>query len=123
MDLYEHDKVSDHFYRSEFACKCGCGFASVDYKLLAVLELVRTNAMRPVTITSACRCEAHNKAVGGSDGSLHKKGMAADIVVSRVPPKEVYDFLCEQFPNKFGMGLYDDFVHIDVRPTKARWQA
>jgi hypothetical protein len=25
------------------------------------------------------------------------------------------------YPNKYGLGLYKDFVHIDVRSKKARW--
>ena len=71
--------MNKYFKRSEFACKCGCGFAPVDNELLEVLSIVRVRFKSPVTINSACRCEAHNESVGGADGSKHKLGIAADI--------------------------------------------
>jgi len=73
--------VSQNFNRSEFACKCGCGFSTVDVDLIKVLEVVRRRFGKPITINSACRCEDHNKNIGGSYGSKHKQGIAADIVV------------------------------------------
>lgn len=121
MDLYDQDKVGIHFLRSEFACKCGCGFAAVDVKLIKVLTDVREHFGVPVTITSGCRCESHNRKVGGSEGSFHLKGMAADILVKGVPPGDVHEYLDDSHPHKFGIGLYVGWVHIDVRPTKARW--
>ena len=51
--------VSDNFSRSEFACKCGCGFNSVDVALLDALEQVREK-FGPVSITSGNRCPKHN---------------------------------------------------------------
>jgi len=82
---------SKYFKREEFACSCGCGFSSVDVELLEVLEDVREHFDSPVTINSACRCETHNKTVGGSNNSMHTKGMAVDIVVSDVTPERVQD--------------------------------
>jgi len=40
---------------------------------------------------------------------------------SDVSPKEIYDFLDEKYPDMYGLGLYDSWVHIDVREDKARW--
>lgn len=113
--------VSNNFSRSEFACQCGCGFMTVDIELLKVLETVRSHFKKPVKINSACRCEDHNKDIGGSYGSKHKQGIAADIVVSRTSPDKVYDFLDLFMPNSYGVGKYNSFTHIDVRKTKARW--
>lgn len=113
--------ISQNFSREEFACKCGCGFAVVDKELVHVLEVVRTHFNAPVAINSACRCEQHNKDVGGSEGSKHKLGIAADIVVSGVEPSLVYDYLCEYAVDKYGIGKYKSFTHIDVRKEKARW--
>jgi len=110
-----------HFSRSEFSCKCGCGFAAVDVELLDVLEQVRTYFTFPVTINSACRCENHNKSVGGADESHHKRGMAADITVRGVPPLEVYRYLDSVYSRELGLGEYDTFTHVDVRKEKARW--
>lgn len=44
-----------------------------------VLDPLREAWGRPLTITSGYRCEALNKAVGGSKSSHHMRGMAADI--------------------------------------------
>ena len=114
--------LSKHFSREEFACKCGCGFATVDIDLLNTLEVVRNHFQSPVTINSACRCDEHNENIGGSYGSKHKKGIAADIVVKGIEPSKVYSFLDGFAPNRFGLGKYDGFTHIDVRDMKSRWR-
>jgi uncharacterized protein YcbK (DUF882 family) len=114
--------LSANFSRSEFACKCGCGFQTVDVELLEVITSVREKFRKPVTINSACRCDEHNKKIGGSYGSKHKQGIAADIVVKGVNPDTVYAYLDDMYPTSFGMGKYESFTHIDVRRTKARWK-
>lgn len=110
------------FTRKDFQCRCGCGFAAVDVDLLAVLTDVRTHFDKPLKINSACRCPAHNKAVGGEDKSQHMNGMAADFVVVGVSPAKVYQYLTGLYPDQYGIGLYKTWVHVDVRNDKARWQ-
>lgn len=112
---------SEYFKREEFACKCGCGFATVDIDLLTVLEDVRETFDAPLTITSACRCVSHNHAVGGSSKSKHKLGIAADIIVLGVSPERVYNYLDNKYPNSKGLGSYGSFTHVDVRLNKTRW--
>lgn len=107
-------KLSINFNREEFACKCGCGFDTVDTELIRVLENVRNNFDAPVHITSACRCPAHNESVGGSANSQHKLGRAADIVVQGVEPDDVALFL-EQIMSHGGVGRYSTFTHVDTR--------
>ncbi len=109
-----------HFLRSEFKCFC-CDFDVVDAELLQVLTDVREHFNKPVIINSACRCEAHNKIVGGSSKSQHLLGKASDIVVKGVHSWEVGNYLRVKYPNKYGIGEYDTFTHIDVRKDKARW--
>jgi uncharacterized protein YcbK (DUF882 family) len=110
------------FKRSEFACKCGCGFDTVDYELIEVLNDIRTHFKTPVIINSGCRCEDHNRAVGGSSNSQHLYGRAADIVVLDVAPQEVYDFVDSKYFG-LGLGLYSNWVHIDTRTNgPARWK-
>ena len=113
--------ITENFSRDEFAFKCGCGFDAVDIELVNVLEIVRKRFNKPVKINSACRCAKHNKKVGGSENSKHRLGIAADIVVSDTKPSDVYSFLCGYAPNKYGIGSYETFTHIDVRQDKARW--
>jgi len=111
---------SRYFKRSEFACKCGCGFNAVDAGLLAVLEDIRGFFGQPVTITSGCRCYAHNKAVGGSKNSRHVQAIAADIKVKNISPDVVSDYIDQEHGN-CALGQYDDWTHIDVRGNSARW--
>jgi uncharacterized protein YcbK (DUF882 family) len=48
--------------------------------------------------------------------------MAADIKIDGMTPSQVYDFLEENLPNhQYGIGLYNSFVHIDVRSKRSRW--
>lgn len=113
--------MSKHFNSSELMCKCGCGTRLACTELFLVLELVRLKFGVPVIITSGYRCPDHNKNVGGAPESKHVDGIAADIKVKGVEPKEVYEFLDETFPTCYGVGLYSSWVHIDVRSSKARW--
>lgn len=113
--------ISTHFDRSEFACKCGCGFDTVDTALIEMLEAVRQHFDKPVTVTSGCRCPANNTKVGGSTASKHLYGRAADINVKGVDTKSVFRFLDASYPESAGVGLYSSWVHIDSRAKKARW--
>jgi len=113
--------ISRYFTREEFACKCGCGFAAVDMQLLMLLEKVRVHFNKPVTITSACRCETHNRNVGGSKNSKHRLGIAADSQVKATPPSEVYSYIDSCYPNTLGLGSYNSFTHVDVREKRTRW--
>ena len=110
-----------HFERKEFACKCGCGFDTIDIELLPLCELVRSWNGAPVIVDSGCRCPEHNAEIGGSTGSLHKKARAADLKVA--DPEKIYKLLCASYPDKFGFGVYDTFVHVDTRTGyPARWR-
>lgn len=113
--------LSNHFNRSEFECNCGCGFDTADYELVLVLEDLRAHFGKPVRSNSACRCLDYNKAVGGVDNSYHTKSMASDTTVDGVEPDRVYEYLNNKYFNKYGIGRYNTFTHIDVRPNKARW--
>jgi len=113
--------VSPNFMRSEFECKCGCGFNEIDPELVYVVQDVRTHFGLPVNITSACRCKKHNKKVGGSAKSQHVLGTAADIVVRGVSASDVQDYIDNKFPDTYGIGFYSSFTHVDVRKDKARW--
>ncbi|MEB3286185.1 MAG: D-Ala-D-Ala carboxypeptidase family metallohydrolase [Vampirovibrionales bacterium] len=89
-------------------------------KLAQSLETVRTRlGDRPIVITSGYRSVEHNKTVGGAKNSYHLQGMAADIVVPGVSPKEVQTILTD-WPG--GMGLAETFTHLDIRPHKTRFR-
>lgn len=114
--------LSKHFNRSEFDCKCNkCTPIAVDYELVNILEDIREHFGVPVKVTSSYRCESHNKAVGGAKNSKHKLGIAADIQLKGIDPMDVYSYLNSVYPNSYGFGLYNTFVHVDARSSKARW--
>ena len=115
------DRVHEFFRRSEFACKCGCGFDVVDVELLKVLVMVRTFYKNKVIVVSGCRCVYHNESIKGASRSQHIFGKAADIVVENQTHEAIYEFLTKCFTTKYGIGLYSTHVHIDVRSNKARW--
>lgn len=114
-------KLSQNFGVSEFACHggCCCDTVLVDEKLVAYLQQIREYFDKPVFINSGYRCQRHNAAVGGAIGSYHTKGMAADIRVEDVAPLTVAQYA--QRIGVLGIGLYDDFVHIDTRAGKSYW--
>ena len=113
-------KISEHFSRSEFACQCGCGYDTVDSVLLEALEALRRAFGEPITVTSGCRCKAHNEAVGGSKNSQHTLGRAADIQVKNISPADVQD-MAEDLG--LSVGRYKTFTHVDTRTgVPARWR-
>lgn len=119
------DKVqlSKNFRLDEFKCKCGkCSPILVDEALVAWLQKIRDHFGKSVNINSGYRCEAHNASpqVGGSKGSHHVKGKAADIRVEGITPEEV-----AKYAESIGIqriGLYDTFVHIGSDTTKKFWK-
>lgn len=118
--------LNQYFSRSEFACKCGCGFDTVDSELLKLLTRIREHFDVPVHINSGARCWEHHVAIYAKLGkeptahSQHLFGRAADIVVDGVPADLVRE-LAHNIGAQ-GVGGYDDFTHIDSRSTGiARW--
>ena len=114
--------LSENLFRYEFACKCGkCGQDTIDAELIKLLQMVRDHYAAPVVITSGNRCAEHNAKVGGSPKSQHLISRAADFRVKGVEPKEVAKYLETQVPHHCGIGVYDSWVHLDTRSTRARW--
>ena len=35
------EQLTKNFKRSEFACKCGCGFDDIDLKLVNIIQIIR----------------------------------------------------------------------------------
>jgi len=113
--------ISHNFYREEFNCKCACGFNVVDAELLKVMQIIRDHFDQPIRITSGNRCFRYNTEIGGTDKSYHKKGMACDFQVRNIKTELVLEFIDQEFPEKYGVGTYNTFNHLDVRLNKTRW--
>ena len=121
--------MTKNFKIQEFECKGGCDMPLEVYeniiKLASQLQFLRDYTGRPITINSAYRCPDHNAKVGGSKTSQHLLGKAADITIQSLKPAEVYSLIEDLIDMghmlQGGLGLYDTFVHYDIRKTKARW--
>lgn len=113
-----NDQLSEHFSRRELACKCGCGLCNVAPELLRLLETIRALLNTPIYVNSGCRCESHNKAVGGVSTSKHLTGQAADIHTILEPitmySRIVTAYEAGQLEDLGGVGLYSWGVHVDT---------
>ncbi|SFO12410.1 Peptidase M15 [Capnocytophaga haemolytica] len=89
------------------------------------LQVLRDYLKKPIVINSGYRTEEHNKAVGGSPNSQHKVGKAADICVEGMTPYQLHQtierLIAEGKMQQGGLGLYNNFVHYDIRGVKTRW--
>ncbi len=118
--------LTEHFSRSEFACKCNCGADGISEELVSKLEMVRLMYGKPIHITSGVRCEKHNSssAVQGLKSSTHLDGYAADIAVSGCFQRDqLAGFLRTHFNR---MGIAKTFIHVDVadrygKPSPCLW--
>lgn len=95
-------------------------------------QIIRDWVGEPVYINSSYRTAAHNAAVGGGTASQHLTGNALDLSFKTEAAKQIVldDFAQKgllyqklKFNGIRGFGLYDNFVHIDSRPTvdAVRW--
>lgn len=115
-------KLTKNFKSTEFDCKgkkC-CSKTPLDIELVGYLQVLRNYFGKAIVINSGYRCQKHNKSVGGAKNSRHTQGMAADIVVKNVKPLKVAQFA--EMIGIRGIGLYDNFVHIDTRTEKFYWK-
>ena len=112
--------INLYFSYSEFECPC-CKKTVYCSELINVLTDLRVYFGRPVKVNSGYRCKSHNKKVGGAPKSKHVSGIAADIVVKNVKAADVYEYLDKKYPDKYGIGKYKTWTHIDTRSERARW--
>jgi uncharacterized protein YcbK (DUF882 family) len=115
--------LTNNFGRHEFACKCRCGFDEIDERLVHRLQVISDIIGLPMIINSGCRCEQHNKNIGGSDMSYHLTGKAADWCFNIPRDEKFYSQIAVLIGNwSGGFHYYEDkkFFHCDLGP-KRRW--
>ena len=116
-------KLTNNFTLEEFASKDGAPFPKEVVKNLSVLakqlQIIRDEIGHPISITSGYRSPAHNAKIKGAKHSYHVKGMAADIKVKVMQPKEVKDVILKLMQEgkiiKGGLKAYATWVHYDFR--------
>ena len=104
---------------------CPCCSAKPNDRLLIAVSKLREMGYDhdQYPINSGMRCHSHNRAVGGSLRSWHKKGLAVDIhvpsAILRQQRKAVFSELMGDaiYVGFRGIGIYRNFIHLDLRPS------
>jgi len=112
-------KIAKYFSLNEFQCPC-CKCVMIHPELLKRLISLRQKVHCAIYINSGYRCKKENDKVGGVPNSYHRYGMAADIFVREIPPPDLATYA--DIAGFNGIGLYNSFVHVDVRPIKDHWK-
>ena len=123
-------QLTKNIWRHELACKCGCGFDSMDFETINVVQeccdyfaLVQGKDKVTLNINSAARCYEYNRSIGSNDQSQHPKARAIDFAIDGIDPSDVYTYLDERWRDLYGIGSYNSFTHVDTRTGRARWQS
>lgn len=122
-------KLTEDFNKIEFESRDGSKMPiEVLHNIRKVsknLQVLRDYIGRPIHINSGYRSPKHNKRIGGVPNSYHTKGMAADITVRGYTPKRlartIIKLINQGKMEQGGIGLYNGFVHYDIRGYNARW--
>lgn len=126
--------LSEHFDVGEFRSKDGVSFPpevlAQLWNTAQMLERLRTalgdrlgrEVALIVTPNGGYRSPAQNAKSGGVPGSLHTKGMAADVVCQHAGPKVVQEvaLVLQAAGIVGGVGQYDGFTHVDIGPRR-KW--
>lgn len=120
--------LTKNLSRGEMGCHCGCGYDTIDFEVVGIIQdccdsfAVAIGVDKVIcNIHSAARCIPHNRSIGSTDESQHPKAKAIDFSIKNVSPLDIFTYLDRKYPDKFGFGLYQTFVHADSRSEKARW--
>ncbi len=112
-------KISKDFLLSEFQSP-DTHTVKLDPRLVNLNQAFRDRVGIPYTPNSAYRTPEHNKRVGGSPKSQHLTGKAIDIPLLKGYTIEEMAGIAEEL-GFTGIGLYQNFIHVDTREGKARW--
>ena len=121
--------LTRNFNLSEFRCKDGTGVPPeylCNVRVLATnLQVIRAKIGQPLVIVSGYRTSEHNRTCGGATNSYHLSAQAADIRCGGLSPVELHavirDLIASGYIHDGGLGLYDTFVHYDIRSVPYRW--
>ena len=90
------------------------------------LQIIRDYVGQPITINIAYRPHWWEKMRGRGGTSQHCLGKAADIYAPGLTIIELYrtiqSLIAQGKIKNGGLGLYNTFIHYDIRQTPARWR-
>lgn len=124
-------RLTTHFQLQEFACNDSARTpVPAEYipnakRIAENLQVLRDHLGEPITINSAYRTPAYNKSINGAKNSQHLTANAADIRVRSKTPKQlaaiVEKLIAEKKLAIKGLGVYANFIHVDLRSRRTRW--
>lgn len=123
-------KITEHFSWEEAKCKDGTQVPE-ELRPNAILVATEMEVLRtglgdePIDVHSWYRTKAYNAKIGGKPLSQHLRATAIDFSVkgftSAQLKEKIEQLIKEGMMKEGGIGLYPNFVHYDIRGTKARW--
>ncbi|MDD2806769.1 MAG: DUF882 domain-containing protein [Elusimicrobiales bacterium] len=102
-----------------FRCRLTGIRVPIPIKLIELLDAVAGG--RTIHLHSGYRSPRLNRKVGGARQSQHLRGAAADVVVSGLSARTVYARAGKWRAGAVILYPRQNFVHIDVGPTKKSW--
>ena len=117
-------KLAKNLTTEEVQCKCGCGLEKISPRTVEMFQRVRDKCGYPLIVTSGCRCEKHNKAVGGVADSAHLPnayGYCQALDIATPSPQVLFDVvkgLLESGCTRIGINFSKKFIHFDTDETK-----
>lgn len=122
-------QITKNFSLDEFKCPMNGSPEGEELenltRLCSNLQSLRDSLGVPVNVISGYRSPEYNVAIRGAKKSQHMRGAASDLKVPGMEPVQVYEEILRLIDSgemeEGGLGLYQTFVHYDVRGSKARW--
>lgn len=112
-------KISYHFSKTHFACKRS-GKLRISLGLIGALELLQSKCNSPITILKGYEDPEHLEKKDYRR-NYHTLGLAADINVSTLSQKDLFELIVgiEEFKG-IGINLDDNYIHVDNRKEENR---
>ncbi len=126
----EDCQLEKNFKLKEFKCKDGSpvpdDLCENVAELAKNLQVIRDTICKPMIIISGYRTPEYNSKIDGAKRSQHLLAKAADIVVPGMAPSDLKDVIESLIDSgeitPGGVGLYESFVHYDIRGYNRRWE-
>ena len=115
--------ITKNFSVNEMKCHCGCGEDSMDMDFMDILQGIREDMQRPLSISSGARCIKHNMRVSstGKNGPHVPRTegtKAADILISGADALRLIDVARKHGISGVGISQKGShskrFVHLDT---------
>lgn len=104
-----------HFARAEFECSCGCGYDSIDHRLVTICEDIREAGGVPMDISSGCRCKVKNASLpGAAPNSRHIYGRAVDFRLRGKTSAQTLAIVKADKRVAYCYAIDGAYVHMDI---------